>query len=289
MQTERKTNICFEDFSETSMEITLVHYGWEECRPYHAAAASRAEYIIHFILSGEGFYSARGNTWALGPGRMFLIYPDEPVAYCADKNNPWTYLWIGFKGVRVDTILKNCGFSKNTLTLPAPAPEEYKNCFEELFAHKSLSFSDSLCREAILLRLFAVLSGHHARLAAENTKEPGGYSDNAYINLAIDHINKTYMQGLTVSDIAGAVGVTRSHLNHIFQKELGVSIQNFLISFRLHKSANLLVSTALSIKEIADQVGYNDQLVFSKAFKKKFGVSPKSYRVSRNEGETGRE
>ena len=116
-----------------------------------------------------------------------------------------------------------------------------------------------------------------------------GYSDNAYVNLAIDYIGKTYMQGIGVSDIADSVGITRSHLNHVFQKELGISIQNFLIDFRMHKSANLLVSTALSIKEISNQVGYNDQLVFSKAFKKKFGMSPKSYRTAQNKDETEKE
>lgn len=97
------------------------------------------------------------------------------------------------------------------------------------------------------------------------------------------------MQGIGVSDIADSIGITRSHLNHVFQQELNISIQNFLIDFRMHKSANLLVSTTLSIKEISNQVGYHDQLVFSKAFKKKFGVSPKSYRTGRNTDETRNE
>ena len=47
----------------------------------------------------------------------------------------------------------------------------------------------------------------------------------------------------------------------------------------MHKAASLLVSTSLSVKEIANNVGYEDQLVFSKAFKKKFGMSPKNYKT----------
>ena len=97
------------------------------------------------------------------------------------------------------------------------------------------------------------------------------------------------MQGIGVSDIADNIGITRSHLNHVFQQELNISIQNFLIDFRMHKAANLLVSTALSVKEISNQVGYHDQLVFSKAFKKKFGMSPKSYRTSQNIAKTRNE
>lgn len=279
MQTDKYGSICLEDFSETSMEITLVHVGREDCKPYHAVSASRDEYIIHFILSGNGFYSTNGNTWSLGSGQMFLIYPDEPVVYCADAINPWSYVWIGFKGIRVDTILKKCGFSKNHLCLPAPPADEYMSCFDELLEHKALNFSEDLYRESILLKLFAIIVNHHAKLALKDNQGQNGYSDNAYVNLAIDYINKMYMQGIGVSDIADSIGITRSHLNHVFQKELNISIQNFLIDFRMHKAANLLVSTAMSIKEISDQVGYNDQLVFSKAFKKKFGMSPKSYRT----------
>ena len=278
--------ICMQDFSETSMEITLVHAGKEYCKPYHAVSASRDEYIIHFILSGDGFYSANGNTWYLGPGKMFLVYPNEPIVYCADVNNPWSYVWIGFKGIRVDTILKNCGFSKKQLTLPAPDPTEYMDCFDDLFEHRDTDFSDDLYRESILLKLFSILVRHHARLTLKDNQEQIGYSDNVYVNLAIEYIGKTYMRGIGVSDIADSIGITRSYLNHIFQKELNISIQNFLIDFRMHKSANLLVSTEMSIKEISNQIGYNDQLVFSKAFKKKFGMSPKNYRTSQNKDES---
>lgn len=58
-----------------------------------------------------------------------------------------------------------------------------------------------------------------------------------------------------------------------------MSAQNFLINYKMHKAANLLVSTSNSVKEVSNSVGYVDQLVFSKAFKKKFGMSPKNYKT----------
>lgn len=290
MRTVKYTNSfdfqCLEDLRETFMEISLVHMGKETCRPFHAFSGTRDEYIIHFILEGRGIYSAGGNTYALDLGQMFLIYPDEPVIYCADEKNPWTYAWIGFKGLKSDVILKNCGFSSNRLVLPAPAPDVYMDCFDELFEHVTLNFSSELYRESILLKLLAILADHHAHLVLENRHNQTGRSDNAYVNLAIDYIGKMYMQNIKVTDIADSIGITRSHLNSIFQNELNISIQKFLIEFRMHKAASLLVSTTMSIKEIADQVGYNDQLTFSKAFKNKFGMSPKSYRTYKDELET---
>lgn len=289
MRTVKYTNSsdfkCLEDLRETSREVFLVHMGKEECKPYHAFSGTRDEYIIHFVLSGSGFYSANGNTWPLSAGQMFLIYPEDPIVYCADKNNPWTYVWIGFNGLGADTILKHCGFSKSHLILPSPDLDKYMCCFDDFFKHITLSFTDGLYRESILLRLLAVLTDHHTHLVLENIPEKNDSGNNVYVDLAIDYINEMYMQDIGVSDIADRIGITRSHLNYAFQKELNISVQRFLIDFRMHKAANLLVNTTMSIKEISNHVGYKDQLVFSKAFKKKFGLSPKSYRFYTDEME----
>lgn len=287
MRTVKYTNSfdfqCLEDLRETSMEITLVHMGKENCSPLHAFSGTRDEYIIHFILSGHGVYSAGGSTYALNAGQMFLIYPDEPVIYCADKDDPWSYAWIGFKGLKVNTILKNCGFSKNYLFLPVPAAEAYMGCFDELFEHTALNFSNELYRQSILLKLFAILIDYHTHLVLEDKHSQTNLSDNAYVNLAIDYIDKMYMQNINVSDIADTIGITRSHLNCVFQNELNISTQKFLIEFRMHKAANYLAGTTMSVKEISNQVGYNDQLTFSKAFKNKFGMSPQNYRTYKDE------
>ena len=157
------------------------------------------------------------------------------------------------------------------------------NCFDDFFKHIALNFPNALYRESILLRLLAILSEHYARLTQDGNSEKTDYGSNEYVRLAMDYINEMYMHNINVADIVEHIGITRSHLNFVFQKELNITIQRFLNDFRMHKAANLLVNTALSIKEISNQVGYTDQLVFSKAFKRKYGMSPKSYRSYQDE------
>lgn len=268
------------------MDISLVHMGRETCRPSHVFSGTRDEYILHFVLSGQGIYSAGGSTYTLNSGQMFLIYPNEPVIYRADGRTPWVYTWIGFRGFKADSILKNCGFSKNHLVLPTPPLEAFKNLFDEFFEHLTLTFANELYRESVLLKLLAMLIDHHARLVLEDSGNQTSGSDNAYVNLAIDYIGKKYMQNIRITDIAEHIGITRSHLNFTFQNELNISVQKFLMEFRMHKAANLLVSTNLSVKEISNLVGYSDQLAFSKVFKNKFGISPRNYRNHREELET---
>lgn len=269
---------CLENLRETSLDVSLIHTGREHCKPYHIFSGVRDEYIIHLVLSGSGFYSARGKTYSLGPGQMFLIYPGEAVTYGADEATPWTYAWIGFNGMRADAIIKQCGFSHNTLVLPTPDPEVFMPCITDMLEHKALTFANDLYREAALLQMLSILVEHHTALSQKDNPDKYLYSTGVYVQLAIDYIQCMYMHGIKVADIAENIGISRAHLNHAFQKEVGVSIQKFLIDYRMHKAANMLVSTGLSVKEVSSQVGYEDQLTFSKAFKKKFGISPRDYR-----------
>lgn len=273
---------CLEDMSLVSMEINLVHMGMEQCKPYHAVSATRDTYIVHFVLSGEGFYSVGGVNYSVKPGNMFLIYPNVPHVYCPDTNNPWSYLWIGFKGLRAEAILKQCGFARNRLVLPSPPEEILKEYFEELFHHQSKDYSGILYREAGLLKILGLL----VAARQEHLKQGGSKDDlrgkNEHLDTAIDYINTHYMQDIGVADIADYVGISQGYLNHLFTESAKMNTRNYLMEFRMYKAANLLVGTSHSVKEVANLVGYHDQLVFSKAFKRKFELSPKAYRDLRN-------
>lgn len=269
---------CLENLRETSLDLALVHTGKENCKPLQVFSGTREEYIIHFVLSGSGFYSVNGNTYPLSGGQMFLIYPGETVTYGSPKFDPLTYAWIGFSGIRADAIVKQCGFSRNTLLLPAPDKTAFMPFIDKMLEHKGITYANDLRREACLLMLFSELIDYHNSLTRKSRGERS-YSSSVYVELAIEYIKCMYKHGIGVQDIAENVGVSRTHLNQIFQKELGLPVQRFLIDYRMHKAANFLLSTEMTVKEVSSLVGYDDQLTFSKAFKKKFGMSPRNYRT----------
>ena len=275
-----------EYLNKLSFDLNFIHAGIEQCMPSHLCSGERDEYILHFVLSGKGFFSPKANSiYPLSAGQMFLISPNKPVFYGADANNPWQYAWIGFDGLRADTILKQCGFSMNTRVLPSPEKISLTtDFFDHILEYDDInSFGSSLRKEAWMLMLFSKLMDSHGAQEITPPSESVPYTTKPYVNLAIEYIKASYKNGINVSDVATELGVSRAYLNYVFQSELGMSIQQCLISFRMHKAANLLVSTTLTIKEISNETGYTDQLTFSKAFKKKFGVSPTQYRIDNSE------
>ena len=61
---------------------------------------------------------------------------------------------------------------------------------------------------------------------------------------------------------------------------MGRPPQEFLLNYRMSKAAELLKLTSLSVGDIANAVGYANQLHFSRAFKNIYGESPRSWRQS---------
>ena len=71
-----------------------------------------------------------------------------------------------------------------------------------------------------------------------------------------------------------------SRLAHLFREQVGVSIVRWREDQRIMRAKLLLQTTPMPVAVIGQQVGYDDQLYFSRVFKKRVGMSPSDYRKS---------
>ena len=85
------------------------------------------------------------------------------------------------------------------------------------------------------------------------------------------------MHRLTLASISANVNLSSSYLCSVFKSEVGISITSYLNNLRIRKAATLIKEQALSLKEISAMVGIDDQLYFSRLFKKCMGISPSEY------------
>ena len=83
-----------------------------------------------------------------------------------------------------------------------------------------------------------------------------------------------------MEDIAAHLGISRTHLFRLFHRFLAVSPNEYLARFRVQSACAMLSSSNLSVKSIAHAVGYEDQLYFSKVFRRLTGETPTGYRQS---------
>ena len=85
---------------------------------------------------------------------------------------------------------------------------------------------------------------------------------------------------ISIEGLAERVFLSPSRLAHLFREQMGVSIVRWREDQRIIRAKQLLHTTLLPIAVIAQQIGYDDQLYFSRVFKKRVGVSPSEYRKS---------
>ena len=261
-------------------DLYLCYCGLEKCAPlYSFGPAVRPTYLLHYVLDGQGYYYVNDNKYTVSKNQGFLIEPNVVTFYQADKDNPWTYLWIGIDGDKAKLYLNSAGLNEKHLIFTYEKDDSLKEYVLEMLKHHTMSDSDAFKIEGLLYLFFSKLCEDRKEIPSMNKEE----NTNNYINKAIEFIQNNYHNSIKVTDIANYICLNRSYLTSIFQNNLNMSPQKFLMKFRITKAAELLYNTNLSITNIAYSCGYSDPLAFSKAFKKIKGISPKEYRNTKKE------
>ena len=94
----------------------------------------------------------------------------------------------------------------------------------------------------------------------------------------LDCIRTRYPEKLTLNAIATSGGVCRTRCCQIFRSYLNMTPNDYLNSFRLEKSMELLKGTSLSVTEIAAACGYGSASYYTELFTRQKGCTPTRFR-----------
>ena len=251
--------------------VTPLLCGKEACHSEHNyGPATRGHWILHFVVSGKGYFSTSRGEYALQSDDLFIIRPYEVTRYTADSAEPWVYIWIGFS--TTDTLLNRLLSRRDALHTPY---------LRELFsqaADKALDASDLRAYNFYLCgKIWELLGILIQKTEDDFSTAPKTHS--VYIRPAIHMIETEYANGITVSDIASRLHVNRSSLYTIFKAETNKSPQEYLTEHRMKNALSLLTDHNCSVSVTALSVGYPDVFAFSRAFKRYYGCSPTAYKL----------
>ena len=102
------------------------------------------------------------------------------------------------------------------------------------------------------------------------------------INKVVAYINNHLDETLDLKTLANEAALSDFHFHRIFKALKGEAIGGYITRLRLEATARLLLYTALTIEEIAFNIGYETPASLSKAFKKQYGISPTEYRTNKD-------
>lgn len=101
---------------------------------------------------------------------------------------------------------------------------------------------------------------------------------------AVAILRREYPGKISMAEVSRRVSVSARQLQRIFAERSGMGFRSYLTEVRMSAAAELLTASDTAIKEVAGQVGYRDASQFTKAFKRRYGVSPTQWRARTRRG-----
>lgn len=130
--------------------------------------------------------------------------------------------------------------------------------------------------------LFRELLIYLSRVAPSVFPEASGKQDKVVWKVQ-RYLEKNHRLPVDNDKLAEEFHISKSYLSHVFKDVTGYSIHQYLINYRLSSARTLLRETNAPVTDIAFEVGFDDSSNFSRVFRRKFGVTPREFRNSRDD------
>ncbi len=263
------------------IDLGIYQLGLENCKAGHSfGPASRNHFLFHYVISGKGQLmcpdkNGSDRLYSVNSDQGFLLLPGVVTTYIADNDNPWTYMWVEFDGLKVSECIDLAGFSRDN-----PVYVSHDDALRDILKAEMLYMvyhAGTAPIYEITGHLYLFLDAL-MRSKTHKTITPKNRLRNFYIREAISFIEEHYSEDISVEQIASNCGLNRSYFGKIFKDEVGSTPQKFLLNYRMVKASELLRQTDMPISDIAPLVGYPNQLHFSRAFKGIYSLSPRHWR-----------
>ena len=177
-----------------------------------------------------------------------------------DEVNDGQFLLMIWNGV-IEVLLlgcKNC-FHPETIE---KMKEVFSSALHTCYSQEQMETKITRIVDRLLIKMDSALE--------EKGKKP--------IQDAKRYIQLHYMEPLTLEMVGDYAGLNPAYFSSLFKQEEGVSFLEFLTIVRMKKAKELLMTREKTMRDIAADVGYQDEKYFSRAFKKTVGLSPSEYR-----------
>ena len=248
-------------------------------------------YEVNFLVSGDVTYVIESRVYHVKPGQILIINPRElHQVYIQPDAAPYEryMLWIapsllqGLSSPQTDLCrcfdMRRPHYS-NLLHLSAEQRRMIPAMFEAMLeAQGNSAYGADLLQRNLLTEMMI----HVNRLADMPSEDTADSKNNSVVARVIDYINENYQESLTLDLLAERFFVSKYHLSHEFNRQMGTGIYQYIQKKRLLIARQLMLE-GQKPTEVYAPCGFGDYAAFFRAFKKIYGMSPRDYVQSLND------
>lgn len=246
---------------------------------------SHPQFEVYYLVSGDVYYHVSGKTYHANKGDVLLLnafeshfvevlptedYERYVVEFTLDNIptlNGITPLYDFFHShPQVLILSKNIVDTTNILSTLQKMENECQNV-NKYTNHFLLADIITLVTN-ITMKLEEAEGLQELEISTIN-------SNSVYINNITQYINANVSKKITIDDVAKAVHLSKSYLQHLFKDVIGVPLATYIFRQKMH-SANFMLQNGKSLNDTAVALGYTYYSTFSAHYKKFFGKCPKT-------------
>ncbi|QUI24463.1 AraC family transcriptional regulator [Vallitalea pronyensis] len=232
-------------------------------------------YKFYYFLDGEATISMFNKTFYPQPGELYIIPPYTKHSYSHNPKHPIYLYWCH---IELSTVLNRIFVFSSKTVKCIPKKENMVLILDNLLASTvDNSLVNILTRKSCILQLMAIFFQY---IDLSNIQLQ---SDNAFYNTINRYIMDNLDKPIHIQDLADIVHLQPNYFINLFKQIFHVSPITYINTLRLEKAAILLSSNPqLSIELIASKSGFTDYRYFGRIFKKRYGLTPSQYRLTKN-------
>jgi AraC-like DNA-binding protein len=246
----------------------------------HAAGHVRAratgidQAIFIYCAHGAGWCEIGGRRHAVKSGELLGIPPGTPHAYGADVEHPWSIYWLHARGGLLPAFLRALEIRAEQPVISIGDGTQAESLFEEVLTVVEHGYTMEHLIQAshTLAHLLVAFIREHRNAPREH---PGA---RPRIATAVALMKQRLHEPLTLDALAASAHLSRSHFVELFKQQVGYAPIDYFIRLRMQRACQLLDTTGMSVKAIAATLGYDDQLYFSRVFRRVNHLTPRDYR-----------
>lgn len=244
-------------------DIIPVRAGYQHCQPeYHWGPQLRDSWTIQYVLAGSGTVIKDGKIFQVHKNEIFILRPGETIELTADTQDPWVYIWVGFRS-KID--MPKIIHEKDHFPC-----RELENLFLEI-ANCNSSANRPL--EPLLISYIWKFIFWMEKLS--NPSDKGYTASEAYVQRTLQLIHNNYAN-FSVDILTKELHLSRNHISRIFKATMGMTLQDYHTEIRMREAKKFLLN-GYNVSRTAIMTGYSDIASFSRAYKKYYKFTPREY------------
>ena len=277
-------NVAYVDDENPNLEDLTVPIKINNCGYYRVHTGpvietfhpeGRNDYQLLYIAAGKGHFYFKGSKKAtiVEKGNMILFRPKEPQVYYYYAKDKTEVYWIHFTGRKVEEYLDSYELPKKDNVFFTGVSPDYPWIYNQIIRELQLqrvNYDD-------VIKLFL----HHIFLTINRYIKEGRQTKNETISdieRAVHYFNENYNKPISIEQYAQEHLMSVNWFIHCFKEVMNLSPMQYIVSLRIDSAKGYLDNSNKNINEIANIVGYENPLYFSRLFKKHTGMTPTEYK-----------